>query len=115
MQFKSKPTACGFLCALAALLALPASGQSLDSHAPAPLQPGDNTGTVDNFVGSNYFYLTGGPGTVVIKVSYNSMSLLGNAQKSALNIELTDDKKPGPRNAPSLRRLNPAQPPSPAT
>jgi hypothetical protein len=82
---------------LFALTTLPALstavGQSLDARTPAPLQPGSNSGTVDNFVGSNYFYLTGGPGSVVITVSYNSMSLLGNAQRSALNIELTDDKR----------------------
>jgi len=80
--------------ALNALFVLPAAlAQSLDARNPAPLQAGDNTGTVDNFVGSNYFYLTGGPGAVTITVSYNSMSLLGNAQRSALNIELSDDKK----------------------
>jgi hypothetical protein len=80
--------------ALSSLLVLPvALGQSLDPRSPAPMQPGNNSGTVDNFVGSNYFYLTGGPGAVTIVVSYNSMSLLGNAQRSALNIELSDDKK----------------------
>jgi hypothetical protein len=81
---------------LAALLVLAASiatAQSLDPSNPVPLQPGDNTGTVDNFVGSNYFYLTGGPGAVTIVVSYNSMSLLGNAQRSSLNIELSDQKR----------------------
>jgi|HubBroStandDraft_5_1064220.scaffolds.fasta_scaffold08823_5 hypothetical protein len=82
------------LIALATLPALSAAAaQSLDPRSPAPLQPGNNSGTVDNFVGSNYFTLTGGPGSVVITVSYNSMSLLGNAQRSALNIELTDDKR----------------------
>lgn len=69
-----------------------ASAQSLDARNPAPLQPGDNRGTVDNFVGSNYFTLTGGPGAVTITVSYSSMSLLGNAQRSSLNIELSDEK-----------------------
>ena len=66
--------------------------QSLDPRQPAPLQPGQNSGTVDNFVGSNYFYLTSGPGATTITVSYNSMSLLGNAQRSSLNIELSDEK-----------------------
>lgn len=82
--------------ALSAFLVLStraAGAQSLDPRSPAPLQSGDNTGTVDNFVGSNYFYLTGGPGAVTIVVSYSSMSLLGNAQRSALNIELSDDEK----------------------
>jgi hypothetical protein len=83
-----------FVLSLSMLFILPVShAQSLDPRNPAPLQPGSNSGTVDNFVGSNYFSLTGGPGAVVITVSYNSMSLLGNAQRSALNIELSDDKK----------------------
>jgi hypothetical protein len=69
------------------------NAQSLDPRQPAPLQPGANDGTVDNFVGANYFYLNGGPGKVVITVTYRSMSLLGNAQKASLNIELSDDKR----------------------
>ena len=79
--------------AISALCALPCAwAQSLDPHHPAPLQPGDNTGTVDNFVGANYFYLTSGPGPATIIVSFKSMGLLGNAQRSSLNVELTDDK-----------------------
>jgi len=79
--------------AISALCVLPGvSAQSLDPHHPAPLQPGDNTGTVDNFVGSNYFYFTSGPGPATIIVSFKSMGLLGNAQRSALNVELSDDK-----------------------
>ena len=81
------------LSAFMLLFAHASLAQSLDPHSPAPLQSGENTGTVDNFVGSNYFYLTGGPGAVTITVSYSSMSLLGNAQRSALSIELSDDKK----------------------
>ena len=98
MKAASKPS---FFCALLlfaltaiSLLSISAlHAQSLDPQHPAPLQPGANSGTVDNFVGSNYFYLTGGPGEVTITVSYGSMSLLGNAQRSQLSIELTDDKK----------------------
>jgi len=78
-------------CAIFAITVL-AHAQSLDPHHPAPLQPGENDGTVDNFVGNNYFSLTGGPGAVTIVVTYKSMGLLGNAQRSSLNIELTDDK-----------------------
>jgi hypothetical protein len=70
-----------------------AQAQSLDSRHPAPLQPGSNGGTVDNFVGSNYFAFSGGPGEVTVTVGYNSMSLLGNAQRSSLTIELSDDKR----------------------
>lgn len=79
--------------AISALCILPcALAQSLDPHQPAPLQPGDNNGTVDNFVGANYFYFTSGPGPATIIVSFKSMGLLGNAQRSSLNVELTDDK-----------------------
>jgi len=81
-----------FSCGLS-LLSHSALTQSLDPRNPAPLQPGENSGTVDNFVGNNYFYFTAGPGQSTITVSYSSMSLLGNAQRSALNIELSDDKK----------------------
>jgi hypothetical protein len=81
------------LIVLCAGLAFSAGAQSLDSHHPAPLQPGPNDGTVDNFVGSNYFYLTGGPGSTTITVTYKSMGLLGNAQRSSLTVELTDEKR----------------------
>jgi hypothetical protein len=80
----------------ASLLLLSAAAvhpQSLDVRSPAPLQPGPNSGTVDNFVGNNYFYLTGGPGSVTIVVTYNSMSLLGNAQHSTLTVQLSDEKR----------------------
>lgn len=79
---------CAFLLAASA-----AHPQSLDSRHPAPLQPGPNSGTVDNFVGNNYFAFSGGPGQVTVVVSYNSMSLLGNAQRSTLTIQLSDEKR----------------------
>ena len=98
MKFASIPRSLRhFLsAAFGALLVLPGSAaytQSLDSRHPAPLQSGPNSGTVDNFVGSNYFYFTGGPGAVSITISYSSMSFLGNTQRSSLNIELTDEKR----------------------
>jgi hypothetical protein len=79
---------CAFLLAASA-----AHTQSLDSRHPAPLQPGPNSGTVDNFVGNNYFAFSGGPGQVTVVVSYNSMSLLGNAQRSTLTVQLSDEKR----------------------
>src|SRR5208282_1766807 len=85
-----------FLHLAGACLLVPSSiacAQSLDARHPAPLQPGANTGTVDNFVGNNYFAFTGGPGAVTVLVTYNSMGLLGNAQRSSLTVELTDDKR----------------------
>lgn len=84
------PLALGALCAMPGSVAHP---QSLDSHHPAPLQPDENNGTVDNFVGNNYFYLTGGPGSVTITVTYKSMGLLGNAQRSSLTVQLSDEKR----------------------
>lgn len=68
----------GVLFALAVAPALP---QSLDAQHPAPLQPGVNTGTVDNFVGSNFFKFSGGPGALAVAVSYNSMRLLGSGPR----------------------------------
>src|ERR1700734_1271625 len=83
----------GPLAMLFALAVGPALSQSLDAQHPAPLQPGANAGTVDNFVGSNFFKFNGGPGALTVVVSYNSMGLLGNAQRSSLTVELTDEKK----------------------
>lgn len=88
----------GMVCSIALLLtavtlSVRSPAQSLNPQKPAPLQSGANTGTVDNFVGANYFYFWGGAGKVTVTITYKSMSLLGNAQKSALTIELSDDKK----------------------
>jgi len=57
------------------------------------MQPGPNAGTVDNFGGANYFYFWSGPGESTITASYKSMSVLGNAMKSELTIELYDENK----------------------
>ncbi len=62
------------------------SAQSLDSKKPAPMQPGDNAGTVDNFTGNNFFYFYAGPGSVTVKADYKSMGLLGAAMRSALTV-----------------------------
>ena len=67
-----------------------AAAQSLDPKQPAPLQEGANDGTVDNFVGPNYFYLWVGPGKTTITVSFKSMGLMGNPMRSELTVELTD-------------------------
>lgn len=86
------------LCLGAALLALVAlsvssSGQSLDPQKPAPMKAGPNAGTIDNFVGANYFYFYAGPGESTITATYKSMGLLGNAQRSDLTVELYDENK----------------------
>jgi hypothetical protein len=70
-----------------------ASSQSLDPQKPAPLKAGANSGTVDNFGGANYFYYWAGPGESKITATYKSMSLLGNAMKSNLTVEVYDEHK----------------------
>src|SRR5215472_12216314 len=77
----------------AVVLCVSAQAQSLDPERPAPMRAGPNEGTVDNFGGPNYFYFWSGPGEATISATYKSMSLLGNAQKSELTVELYDEKK----------------------
>jgi hypothetical protein len=74
-------------------LCVSSPAQSLDRQNPAPLKAGANTGTVDNFGGANYFYFWGGPGALKITATYKSMSLLGNAMKSNLTVELYAEQK----------------------
>ena len=77
----------------AIVMSVSSCGQSLDPHNPAPMQAGPNAGTVDNFGGPNYFYFWAGPGESTITATYKSMSLLGNAMKSDLTVELYDENK----------------------
>jgi hypothetical protein len=67
--------------------------QSLDPDKPFPLQTGPNRGTVDNFVGANYFYFWAEPGHCNVRISYKSMTLFGNNMRSTLNVTLSDAKK----------------------
>jgi hypothetical protein len=67
-----------------------ASAQSLDPKKPAPMQPGDNAGTVDNFTGNNFFYFNAGPGKVTVTASYKSMGMLGTAVRSSLTVWATE-------------------------
>ena len=80
-------------CFAVAFLSVLSFGQSLDPQKPAPMQAGPNAGTVDNFGGANYFYFWAGPGESTITATYKSMSLLGNAMKSDLTVELYDENK----------------------
>lgn len=83
----SHPLIYGLTALLAGLsLSLSASAQSVNVKKPAPMQPGSNSGTVDNFVGNNYFYFYAGPGVLTVTASYKSMGLLGNAMHSSLNV-----------------------------
>jgi hypothetical protein len=76
--------------ALAAMLGMTgvASAQSLKAANPAPLQAGVNSGTVDNFIGTQYWYFIAHPGKVEVTVRFKAMTLLGNAQKTALTITM---------------------------
>ena len=69
-------------CLLIGFSAASAWAQSLKPQDPAPLQPGINQGTIDNFVGAHYWYFTGGPGHVHLHAQFKSMSVLGNASQS---------------------------------
>lgn len=61
---------CGVALVLSQTVAM---AQSLKPEAPAPLQAGINKSTVDNFVGTQYWYFTGGPGKTHVHVQFKSM------------------------------------------
>ncbi len=63
-----------------------ASAQSLDVKKPAPMQPGDNAGTVDNFTGSNFFYFYAGPGPLTVRAAFRSTGILGVAMRSSVTV-----------------------------
>jgi hypothetical protein len=68
----------------------PVWAQSLKPEAPAPLQPGLNCGTVDNMVGTHYWYFTGGPGKTNVHAKFKAMGLLGNPYRSDITVTLSD-------------------------
>lgn len=67
-----------------------ALAQSLKPNSPAALQPGINKGTVDNFVGTHYWYFTGLPGETRVHLKFTAMGLLGNSYKSTITAVLSD-------------------------
>ncbi len=78
-------------CAVGLLLLGGAVGaQSLKPEVPAPLQPGINKGTVDNMIGSHYWYFTAGPGKTLVHVKFTSMGLLGNPTRTTMTAVLSD-------------------------
>jgi hypothetical protein len=79
---------CGLALVLSQTVAL---SQSLKPEAPAPLQPGINKSTVDNMVGTQYWYFTGGPGKTHVHVQFKAMGLLGNAYRSNVTVTLYDE------------------------
>lgn len=79
------------LCFAGLILSITAAfGQSLKPNDPAPLQPGVNEGTIDNFVGVHYWYFNGGPGHVHVHTQFKSMSVLGNTTQSSITVTLSD-------------------------
>ena len=47
---------------------LPLASQSLDKKAPAALQTGENTGSVDSLIGAHYYYFWAEPGSLRLPV-----------------------------------------------
>ncbi len=81
-------TLLGLLAALA--LAGPALAQSLDIRSPTPLHPGQNKGTIDNQVGSQFWVFHTGAGAGTITVSFVSMGLFGNPMAATIDVVLHD-------------------------
>lgn len=75
------------------LCSTPALAQSLKPQSPAPLQPGVNSATVDNFIGTHYWYFIGGPGKTHVHAQFKPMSLLGNNFKNTITVCLSDEKQ----------------------
>src|SRR5580704_19253382 len=82
-----------FAALISSFLRASSAAQSLDPNRPAPMQVGPNRGTVDNFVGPNYFYFWAGPGEVKVRASFKSMTLFGAGMRTSLTVELYDEKK----------------------
>ena len=79
------------LATLVCVSATPALAQSLKPQSPAPLRPGINTATVDNIIGTHYWYFVGGPGVIHLHAQFTPMGLLGNASRSSITITLSDE------------------------
>lgn len=73
---------------LAAGIGAPVYGQSLNSKAPTPLVPGENRGTVDNQVGSQYWSFQYVAGKANISVHFTSMGLFGNPTSATVEVVL---------------------------
>lgn len=67
--------------------------QSLKSEAPAPLQAGINKGTVDNNIGTHYWYFNALPGHTRVRCQFKSMGFLGNAATTTATFTLYDAAK----------------------
>jgi hypothetical protein len=79
------------VCCFAMLLSTTSTfAQSLNPNNPAPLQPGINSSTADNTVGTQYWYFMGEPGQIHVHAQFKSMGILGNPSTSTLTVTLSD-------------------------
>src|SRR5215469_16169253 len=76
-----------------AFVSIGCRAQSLDPQKPAPLQPGPNTGTVDNSGGANYFYFWAGPGETTVTATYKNVNTWVGPKATNLTVELYDEHK----------------------
>src|SRR5580704_8596977 len=93
-QFRTLSSVLNRTC-LALLLAATAatatlSAQSLNINAPTAMMPGENHGTIDNQVGSQYWSFRYGKGSARIVVSFTSMGLFGNPMAATIEVVLHD-------------------------
>ena len=56
---------------------LPLASQSLDKKAPAALQTGENTGSVDSLIGAHYYYFWAEPGSFTLTCTQGGAEGLG--------------------------------------
>jgi hypothetical protein len=73
---------------MAAAASIPLLAQSLNFKAPAPLLPGENHGTIDNQVGSQYWSFRHVKGAANISVSFTSMGIFGNPMTATIEVVL---------------------------
>jgi hypothetical protein len=73
---------------LVGLIAAPAGAQSLDPNKPDPLKAGVNSATADSTVGAQYWYYMADPGPHKVKVTFQSMGVLGAPMKNTLGVTL---------------------------
>jgi len=66
-----------------------AQAQTLDPRNPGPLKAGINSSTVDNFVGTQYWYYDADPGQHSVKVTFQSMGVLGAPMRNTLAVTLS--------------------------
>jgi hypothetical protein len=68
-----------------------AFAQSLKIDAPTPLQSGLNKSTIDNVVGTQYWYFNGEPGPIHLHAQFTSIGLLGKPSGCQLTFTLNDE------------------------